>query len=201
MSPQPSPVVKNHHHNYHQYPKLNLGLWWCCDTTQCDSLCFKIGMIIRSTLLRVFILSWYWSAQLSYSAWACLIHGACCRYSEKIQSKLIQDKFFFRKNGYYIPAKPEQPKSCIILPVWYWPTWQRSTITWDEILNSTIFFSFSSLPEQPIKISFHHLCCSGIESVEVSSVLRLQAFRCETVDAPEKHQTIVNFTSTWELLL
>ena len=28
--------------------KINLGLWWCCDTTQCDSLCFKIGMIIRS---------------------------------------------------------------------------------------------------------------------------------------------------------
>ena len=120
---------------------------------------------------------------------------------KRFNQSWFKKKTFFRKNGYCIPAKPEQSKSCIILPVWYWPTWQRSTITWDEILNSTIFFSFSSLPEQPIKISFHHLCCSGIESVEVSSVLRLQAFRCETVDAPEKHQTIVNFTSTWELLL
>ena len=36
------------------------------------------------TLLRVLILSWYTSTQLSYSVWAWRMQRACFRYSEKL---------------------------------------------------------------------------------------------------------------------
>ena len=36
------------------------------------------------TLLRVLILSWYTSTQLSYSVWAWRMQRACFRYSKKL---------------------------------------------------------------------------------------------------------------------
>ena len=89
---------------------------------------------------------------------------------------------------------------CWCSPVWYWPTWQRSTITWDtntehrvlfyERDDLTPFACFSGLPSP-------HLCGSCVEGVEVSSVLGLQAFGCETVDAPRGWWWLCQWLCWW----
>ena len=101
--------------------KALLSLSWCWHWVDMTTI----------TLLSVFIRSWYWSAQLSYSAWACLMQGAWRRYSEKEVENTL--KLVFTCVCVCICL-------CWCSPVWYWPTWQRSTITWDTNTEHRVLF-------------------------------------------------------------